>query len=82
MSYEIKTLKHKNIKTLIHIDTYRLKDEKELIQIGVEDYLGQSETVTIIEWPEKVERLLEDKRVIKIRLEHGEKDERKIQLSS
>jgi len=60
----IKTLKHKNIKTkgqkekFVHIDTYRLKDAQELIDIGVEDYLGAPDTICAIEWPEKIEGLL------------------------
>ncbi|OGH70374.1 MAG: tRNA (adenosine(37)-N6)-threonylcarbamoyltransferase complex ATPase subunit type 1 TsaE [Candidatus Magasanikbacteria bacterium RIFCSPHIGHO2_01_FULL_47_8] len=66
------------ISTLVHIDTYRLKNEQELIQIGVEDYLGQPDTITIIEWPEKVEGLLKDKKIIKITLEHGTNSERTI----
>ncbi|MSU75634.1 MAG: tRNA (adenosine(37)-N6)-threonylcarbamoyltransferase complex ATPase subunit type 1 TsaE [Candidatus Magasanikbacteria bacterium] len=70
------------LQTLVHIDTYRLKNERELLDIGVEDYLGQPGTVTIVEWPEKVEGLLKNKKVIKITLEHGEKDERTINLSS
>src|SRR3990167_8731517 len=45
---------HTAIKTLVHIDTYRLKDEHALVTIGVEDYLGQPGIVTIIEWPEKI----------------------------
>lgn len=58
--YELpeKKLKNTEIKKLIHIDTYRLKNEQELIAIGVEDYLGQPGVVTVIEWPEKVVGLL------------------------
>ena len=70
------------VHSLVHIDTYRLKDEKELLGIGVEDYLGQPGTVTIVEWPEKIESLLGGKRVIRITLEHGEKDERTIVMSN
>ena len=80
--YGIKTLEHKNIKTMVHIDTYRLKDEKELVEIGVEDYLGNPRVVTIIEWPEKIESLLKNKKLIKISLEHGQNGERKIQLTT
>ncbi|HLD61292.1 MAG TPA: tRNA (adenosine(37)-N6)-threonylcarbamoyltransferase complex ATPase subunit type 1 TsaE [Patescibacteria group bacterium] len=68
------------LKALVHIDTYRLKDEKELIEIGVEDYLGQPGTVTIIEWPEKIEGLLKDKPIKKITLEHLQNQTRKISL--
>jgi tRNA A37 threonylcarbamoyladenosine biosynthesis protein TsaE len=70
------------VRKLVHIDTYRLTNAAELIQIGVEDYLGQPETVTVIEWPEKIEGLLKGKRVIKIRLQHGDKDERKIEIEN
>jgi tRNA threonylcarbamoyladenosine biosynthesis protein TsaE len=43
-----------NIKTMVHIDTYRLKDEHDLLEIGVEDYLGKPHTICLIEWPEKI----------------------------
>lgn len=80
------------IKKLIHIDTYRLKDEKspyggspagrELLEIGVEDYLGKPNTICIIEWPEKISGLLKNLHTTKIALEHGSKpEERKIQVS-
>lgn len=68
------------IRYLIHIDTYRLKNEKELLEIGVEDYLGQPDTATIIEWPEKIPGLLKSaaaaKKIIGVTLAHdnGEAD--------
>ncbi len=77
--YEVQSQKSK-VKSLVHIDTYRLKNAEELIQIGAEDYLGQPDTVTIIEWPEKIEELLKGEKLIKITLEHGEKGQRKIIL--
>ena len=52
--------KHKEIATLVHIDTYRLQHEDDLIEIGVRDYLGSSHTVTLIEWPERIENLLKN----------------------
>ncbi|MBI5221354.1 MAG: tRNA (adenosine(37)-N6)-threonylcarbamoyltransferase complex ATPase subunit type 1 TsaE [Candidatus Magasanikbacteria bacterium] len=66
------------IKTLVHIDTYRLKDEEELIEIGVEDYLGKPDTLCIIEWPEKVSGLLKNKITTTITIEHDEDNQRKI----
>jgi tRNA threonylcarbamoyladenosine biosynthesis protein TsaE len=68
------------IKNLIHIDTYRLKDATELVAIGSEEYIGASESVCIIEWPEKVEPLFKNKKVKKIFLEHGDGETRKITL--
>lgn len=59
-------------KNLLHIDTYRLKDPRELVEIGVEDYLGDKNTITIIEWPEKIVPLLKDKKTINIYISHDE----------
>ena len=51
--------KSTTISQLVHIDTYRLKDEQELVEIGAEDYLGKPNTVCLIEWPDKIEGLLQ-----------------------
>ncbi|MFH0857689.1 MAG: tRNA (adenosine(37)-N6)-threonylcarbamoyltransferase complex ATPase subunit type 1 TsaE [Candidatus Magasanikbacteria bacterium] len=69
-----------NIHTLVHIDTYRLEDEEELKDIGVEDYLGEPNTLVLIEWPEKLQTLLKDKNILTITLEHQKDNERKIQI--
>lgn len=47
---------HSNI-TVYHIDLYRLKDEEEAIQAGVEDCL-YSGSYCFVEWPEKTPNLL------------------------
>ncbi|HOX60981.1 MAG TPA: tRNA (adenosine(37)-N6)-threonylcarbamoyltransferase complex ATPase subunit type 1 TsaE [Candidatus Magasanikbacteria bacterium] len=67
--YNIKITKSK-IRRLVHIDTYRLKNEAQLIEIGATDYLGDPETICIIEWPEKVSGLLKDYKTKKIVIEH------------
>src|SRR3954467_15470212 len=43
--------------TVYHIDCYRLKDEEEALQAGVEDTL-YSGSLCLIEWPEKASSLL------------------------
>ena len=43
--------------TIYHMDWYRLKDEEEAIQAGIEDSLF-SGNVCLIEWPEKAAGLL------------------------
>lgn len=74
--YEGKNKKEKL--NLIHIDTYRLENEDKLKEIGAEDYLGTSDTICIIEWPEKIKNLLQGKKTIKIKIEHTGKKQRKI----
>jgi len=69
--YELNSPIH-GIKQFVHVDTYRMDNEEELIDIGLEDYLGDSETLCLIEWPEKLDVLIKDKKVITLELSHGE----------
>ena len=57
---------HDTISKLVHIDTYRIKNSDELIEIGLEDYLNNPKTLTIIEWPELAMPILEKKSLINI----------------
>ncbi|HKZ66402.1 MAG TPA: tRNA (adenosine(37)-N6)-threonylcarbamoyltransferase complex ATPase subunit type 1 TsaE [Chitinophagaceae bacterium] len=41
-----------NIKKIFHIDLYRLKNEEEAIQAGVEDCL-YSDHICLVEWPDR-----------------------------
>ncbi len=66
------------VNTLVHIDTYRLKNAQELIDIGVEDYLGASDAICVIEWPEKIQELLKDKKTIAVTIEHVGENSRNI----
>jgi tRNA threonylcarbamoyladenosine biosynthesis protein TsaE len=47
----------KNGQTIYHLDLYRVKDEEEAIQAGVEDVLYSGE-LCLVEWPEKISSLL------------------------
>ncbi len=46
---------HKNIAELCHIDTYRIKDAREFDEIGVQEYVGRADVLTLVEWPEILE---------------------------
>lgn len=59
------------IGTIYHFDVYRLNNELEAYDIGMDEYL-YSGNVCLIEWPEKIENLLPENTVwINI---HVEKD--------
>ncbi|EAR01214.1 tRNA (adenosine(37)-N6)-threonylcarbamoyltransferase complex ATPase subunit type 1 TsaE [Maribacter sp. HTCC2170] len=45
-----------------HFDFYRLNDENEALDLGIEDYFS-SNTWIFIEWPEIIETLLPSERV-------------------
>lgn len=67
------------IKTFCHIDTYRINSSRELLDIGVEDYLKKEDTVVLIEWAEKVSDIL-PAGTKKIELEYLSSGQRKIKL--
>jgi tRNA threonylcarbamoyladenosine biosynthesis protein TsaE len=54
--YELKNDK------LFHFDCYRLSSEEEALDIGIEDYLFSNHW-NLIEWPEKIENLLPQKKM-------------------
>lgn len=44
---------------IYHFDLYRIEDEEEAYDIGVEDYF-ESGCLCLLEWPEKIEDMLPD----------------------
>ena len=46
------------IKFFCHVDAYRLTSAHDLESIGLNDYMGDKQTVVLIEWAEKVRGLL------------------------
>ena len=67
---QIKSEENKKPKLLVHVDAYRVKDEEELLEIGAEDYLGDSETICVVEWAEKIPGLLKNKKRVEVHIEH------------
>jgi len=65
-------------KTIYHMDWYRVKDEEEAIEAGVEDAL-YSGNLCLVEWPEKAPGLLPAE-VLHVYLETPEPTVRKIRF--
>ncbi len=58
------------IRTLVHADAYRVKNARDLEAIGIREYLGRPDTVTVIEWADRVRTLL-PKNTLILRFVHG-----------
>jgi tRNA threonylcarbamoyladenosine biosynthesis protein TsaE len=63
---------------IYHFDFYRIEEEEEAYDMGIEEYL-YSENWCLIEWPEKVENLLPLESV-EIHLSIKDKDTRTIEI--
>lgn len=64
-----------------HVDLYRLTDEKEAKDIGIEEILTDSDSITLIEWPEIIKNILPEK-TIKIYFEYIDENTRKITIKN
>lgn len=63
-----------------HFDLYRIKDLEEAYNFGIEDYLS-SNNWCIIEWPEKIEPILEKDNLDILKIARNEDDSRSIFLN-
>ena len=61
----------------VHIDCYRLNSPKELADLGFKKILKDKTAIVLIEWAERVRRLL-PKNAIWVKFEHGEKHNERI----
>ncbi len=64
-------------KSFYHFDLYRLQNKNEFLFAGFDEFIYQSNSLTIIEWPEIIESLL-DKKVCSIELQYVDDVTRKI----
>ena len=64
---------------LYHFDWYRLENEEELYELGMDEYLG-GDGVAVVEWAERCPDAVPEKR-IRIRLEVTGEETRRIEIS-
>lgn len=77
-----KKLNHKYFKNLYHIDLYRIKNYKELLNLNILEIINNHQNIILIEWINKIKKIW-PKRIIKIYFYHGKtENERKIILKN
>jgi tRNA threonylcarbamoyladenosine biosynthesis protein TsaE len=63
-------------KHLIHIDTYRIENESEMITLGWKEIVQEKENIIFVEWPERIMSIMPGH--IKIKFSHISENERGI----
>ncbi|PNW28341.1 tRNA (adenosine(37)-N6)-threonylcarbamoyltransferase complex ATPase subunit type 1 TsaE [Formosa algae] len=66
---------------VFHFDFYRLNDEEEAYNFGIEDYL-ESGAWLFIEWPERVKHILENESCNRLTLESLDSKTRSIKFTT
>ena len=71
----------KNYKNFYHIDAYRLKNPEELLELGFEDLIKNPENIIVIEWADKIKKIL-PKNIVRTNFENLGENKRKIIIST
>ena len=66
-------------KNVFHVDAYRIKSPKEIVDLGWKKIINNPENIILVEWAEKIKKIL-PKKYIKINFEHVDRNKRKISI--
>ena len=67
--------------TLIHVDVYRLERMQDVIDLGLDDQLGEGDAVVFVEWGDAVEGLLPEGHLVVELTVPGTGEERRLVVS-
>jgi len=72
----------KNFKFVYHVDCYRIKKSQDLLILGIKEIFDNPKNIVLIEWPERISKILPKER-INLKFEYGKKEnERRIIISN
>jgi len=60
-----------------HIDCYRIKNKKDILELGFAEIISNPKNIVAIEWPEKIKKAL-PKNTIEIKFKFVDKNKREI----
>ncbi len=74
-NYKLKTT---NYERAYHIDCYRIRESKELLNLGLKEVFENPQNIVLIEWAERIRRILPKNSVYWIKFGHGRKPNERI----
>ena len=63
-----------------HLDLYRIKNSRDALAFAVDEYLNDSNSYALLEWPERIEDILPPETVV-MRIKHLSDTEREIEIN-
>lgn len=52
-----------DIRTLVHVDAYRIEDEQDVLPLGLNELLSEPGTVMAIEWSERISNFIRSMKI-------------------
>ena len=77
---KIYNVKNKAIKKIIHIDCYRLKQPSDILAIGANEYFKRKDSIVLIEWADKIKKILPEK-IITCKISLIKEDQRRYDIT-
>ncbi len=68
------------IRYFYHIDCYRINQPQELIDLDFKEILNNSQNIIVVEWAERVKKILPPKNILWINFKHLSQDQREITI--
>lgn len=78
-TFNIVNIYNNDILTIYHYDLYRLKNKAEIFNLGIEESFFSS--VSIIEWPEIAQNLIQKNRLISIKIDFNDNGVREAEFA-
>jgi tRNA threonylcarbamoyladenosine biosynthesis protein TsaE len=75
--YKVKN--NSNIKTICHIDAYRLSSGKDLLDLGISEIIADKNNILIVEWAEKVLDVF-SKKYIRVKIKVASENKRLFEI--
>jgi len=68
------------IRYFYHIDCYRINQPRELIDLDFKEILNHSQNIIVVEWVERIKKILPPKNILWINFGHLSQDQREITI--
>ena len=67
---------------LYHTDMYRIADEQAALDFGIDEYLGNPRGISLIEWSERIDGLLDPRTTLRLDIRHQDETTRLLAFSN
>jgi len=72
-------IQNSKFKILFHIDCYRLKNSRELLDLGFKEIVSNPKNIVVVEWADKIRKILPENTIL-LRFDFVDEKTRKIML--